>query len=73
MENLIMGYQGQEVEIIDHNGRVYGGIIEGIGCNPHRGMFIRDGFRRRFIPFSLIAALFLLSGIGRGRRRRRIF
>ena len=69
MEKLIMGYQGQEVEVIDHNGRVYRGIIEGIGMNPHRGMFIRDGFRRRFIPFFLIASLFLLGG----RRRRRIF
>ena len=71
MENLIMAYQGQEVEVIDHNGRVYRGIIEGIGTNPHRGMFIHDGFRRNFIPFFLIASLFLLSG--RGRRRRRIF
>lgn len=34
-----MEYQGQEVEVIDHNGRVYRGIIEGIGNNPHRGIF----------------------------------
>ena len=67
MENLIMQYQGQPVEIIDHNGRVYTGIIEGIGTNPHRGMFFHDGFRRRFIPFFLISSLFLLGG--RGRRR----
>lgn len=71
MENLIMEHQGQYVEVIDHNGRVCRGIIEGIGSNPHRGMFIHDGFRRTFIPFFLIASLFLLGG--RGRRRRRIF
>lgn len=63
MENLI----GQDVEVIDHNGRVFRGRIEGIGNNPHRGFFFHDGFRRSFIPFFLIASLFLLSG---GRRRR---
>jgi len=67
MENLIMGYRGQDVEVIDHNGKVYRGRIEGLGTNPHRGIYIYDGFRRSFIPFFLISSLFLLSG--RGRRR----
>jgi hypothetical protein len=68
MQNLVMRYQGQAVEIRDHNGRVHRGMLEGI--DPPRGMFIHDGFRRRFIPFFLIASIFLLSG---RRRRRRIF
>lgn len=65
MHNLVMRHRGQAVEVIERNGRVHRGIIEGV--DPRRGMFIRSGFRRRFIPFFLIAAIFLLS------RRRRIF
>ncbi|EKN67708.1 hypothetical protein M670_00316 [Schinkia azotoformans MEV2011] len=65
MHNLVMRHRGQAVEVIERNGRVHRGIIEGV--DPRGGMFIRSGFRRRFIPFFLIAAIFLLS------RRRRIF
>jgi hypothetical protein len=64
MGNLVMNYYGEPVEVIDRNGRVYRGVIDGV--NQQRGMFLRTGFRRRFIPFFLIAALFLL----RFRRRR---
>ncbi|WP_081485627.1 hypothetical protein [Bacillus methanolicus] len=65
MGNLIMRYYGQPVEVMDRYGRVHRGVIDGV--NQTRGMFIRSGFRRRFIPFFLIASIFLL------RRRRRIF
>ncbi|WP_044747759.1 hypothetical protein [Bacillus alveayuensis] len=65
MGNLVMKYRGQAVEVIDRDGRVYRGVIDGV--NQQRGMFLRTGFRRRFIPFFLIAAIFLLRG------RRRIF
>jgi hypothetical protein len=65
MGNLVMKYQGQAVEVMDRDGRVYRGVIDGV--NQQRGMFLRTGFRRRFIPFFLIAAIFLLRG------RRRIF
>ncbi|MFC3882351.1 hypothetical protein ACFOU2_01930 [Bacillus songklensis] len=61
-----MNYYGEPVEVIDRNGRVYRGVIDGV--NQQTGMFLRTGFRRRFIPFFLIAALFLLRF-----RRRRIF
>lgn len=61
----LMRYRGQAVEVIDKNGRVYRGVIDGV--NQQRGMFLRSGFRRIFIPFFLIAAIFLLRG------RRRIF
>jgi hypothetical protein len=62
-----MNYRGQPVEVIDRNGRVYRGVIDGV--NQTRGMFLRSGFfGRRFIPFFFIAAIFLLRG-----RRRRIF
>jgi hypothetical protein len=58
-------YQGEPVEVIDRNGWVHRGVIEWV--DPVRGgMFLRTGFRRRFIPFFLIAALFLLRF---GRRR----
>jgi small nuclear ribonucleoprotein (snRNP)-like protein len=65
MGNLVMKYRGQAVEVKDRNGRVYRGVIDGV--NQQRGMFLRTGFRRRFIPFFLIAAIFLSRG------RRRIF
>jgi small nuclear ribonucleoprotein (snRNP)-like protein len=65
MGNLVMKYRGQAVEVIDRDGRVYRGVIDGV--NQQRGMFLRTGFRRRSIPFFLIAAIFLLRG------RRRIF
>ncbi|WP_041089571.1 hypothetical protein [Jeotgalibacillus soli] len=66
MNNLVSRHQGQAVEIRDHTGRIHRGVIE--GTDPPRGMFIRDRFRRRrFIPFFLIASIFLLN------RRRRIF
>jgi hypothetical protein len=61
MPNLV----GESIEIMDRYGRVHRGIVEGI--DPVRGgMVLRTGFGRRFIPFFLIAALFLLRF---GRRR----
>ncbi|AIE60316.1 hypothetical protein [Bacillus methanolicus] len=66
MGNLVMRHYGQAVEVRDRFGRVHRGVIDGV--NQTRGMFIRSGFRRRrFIPFFLIASIFLL------RSRRRIF
>ena len=65
MHNLVMRYQGHAVEVRDCHGRVHRGVIE--GTDPPRGMFIRSGFSRFFIPFFLITAIFLLSS------RRRIF
>ncbi|WP_017729219.1 hypothetical protein [Halalkalibacterium ligniniphilum] len=66
MHNLIMQHYGHEVEVRDHDGRVYRGSIDGV--NQTRGMFIRDRFFRRiFIPFFLIASIFSF------RFRRRIF
>lgn len=65
MEHL-MCYQGHPVEVCGHDGRSYWGVIDGM--DPRGGIFLRDRFsRRRFIPFFLIAAIFLL------RNRRRIF
>ncbi|MFC3882366.1 hypothetical protein ACFOU2_02015 [Bacillus songklensis] len=66
MEHLVRRYQGEPVEVMDHYGRVYRGIID--GDPPPGGMMLRTRFGRRFIPFFLIAALFLLRF-----RRRRIF
>jgi len=66
MENLIRRYQGEPVEIMDRYGRVHRGVID--GDPPRGGMFLRTGFGRRFIPFFLIAAIFLSRF-----RRRRIF
>jgi hypothetical protein len=66
VQNLVRRYQGEPVEVIDRNGRVYRGVIDGV--NPQSGMFLRTGFGRRFIPFFLIAAIFLLRF-----RRRRVF
>ncbi|MFY3792096.1 hypothetical protein ACOQFO_10520 [Ureibacillus sp. MALMAid1270] len=60
-------YQGEAVEVRDRQGRVHYGEIEWI--DPRRGMFLRNRFNRRrfFIPFFLLASIFLL------RNRRRIF
>ncbi len=67
MNHLIINHFGHEVEVRDHFGRVHRGFIDGMDP-PRGGMFIRDPFfRRRFIPFFLIAAIFLR------RRRRRIY
>lgn len=66
MHQLIMQCHGEAVEIWDHHGRVYRGVIDGM--DPRGGVFLRDRFFRRvFIPFFLIAAIILL------RNRRRIF
>jgi hypothetical protein len=57
---------GREVMVMGRDGRFQRGFIDGV--DPRRGLFFRDGFRRRrFIPFFLIAAIFL------SRSRRRIF
>ena len=65
MPNSLMRFRGQPIEIRDRYGRMHRGIMDGFDP-PRRGVFIRDGFRRRrFIPFFLIAAIFS--------RRRRIF
>ena len=66
MENLIRRYQGEPVEIMDRCGRIHRGVID--SDPPRGGMFLRNGFGRRFIPFFLITAIFL-SRFG----RRRIF
>ncbi len=64
--DYLMSYRGQPVEVRDCHGRVYWGVMDGV--DPRGGIFLRDRFsRRRFIPFFLIAAIFLLS------TRRRIF
>ncbi|WP_026568304.1 hypothetical protein [Bacillus sp. UNC41MFS5] len=63
--NSLMRFMGQPIEVRDHFGRVHRGFMDGFDP-PRRGVFIRDGFRRRrFIPFFLIFAIFS--------RRRRIF
>jgi hypothetical protein len=55
MQNLV----GEPVEVIDRNGMVHRGVVEGV--DPVQGgMFLSTGFGRRFIPFFLIVALFLL-------------
>ncbi|MGX9135012.1 hypothetical protein ACWV26_11660 [Rummeliibacillus sp. JY-2-4R] len=60
-------YQGEEVEVRDCHGRVHFGVIEWVDP-PRGGMFLRTRFNRRvFLPFFLIASIFLL------RNRRRIF
>ena len=65
MINSLMRFRGQPIEIRDRYGRMHRGIMDGFDP-PRRGVFIRDGFRRRrFIPFFLIFAIFS--------RRRRIF
>jgi hypothetical protein len=63
---ILMRNMGREVIVMGRDGRMQRGFIDGV--DPRRGMFFRDGFRRRrFIPFFLIAAIFLSRG------RRRIF
>jgi uncharacterized protein YqhQ len=64
VQHLVRRYHGEPVEVIDRYGRVHRGVIDGV--NPQSGMFLRTGFGRRFIPFFLIAAIFLLRF---GRRR----
>jgi hypothetical protein len=65
LPNSLMGFRGQPIEVRNHFGRVHRGIMDGFDPS-RRGVFIRDGFRRRrFIPFFLIFAIFS--------RRRRIF
>ena len=58
MHNFIMRNQGRAVEVRDHGGRVHRGVIGRV--DPRRGVFIHNGFRRSFIPFFLIASLFLI-------------
>ena len=41
-----MRFMGQPIEIIDRDGRVHRGIMDGFDP-PRRGVFIRDQFRRR--------------------------
>ena len=60
MHHLVR-HQGRAVEVRDCHGRVHRGVMERV--DPARGIFVR----RRFIPFFLIASIFLLS------TRRRIF
>lgn len=57
MHHLVRRYQGEPVEVMDRYGRVHRGVID--GDPPPGGMVIRTGFGRRFIPFFLIAAIFL--------------
>ena len=66
MPNSLMRFRGQPIEIRDTRGGFHRGIMDGFDPR-RRGVFIRDGFRRRrrFIPFFLIFAIFF--------RRRRIF
>ena len=60
LPNPLMRFHGQPIEVRDHFGRVHRGIMDGFDPR-RRGVFIRDRFRRRsFIPFFLIASLFLL-------------
>jgi hypothetical protein len=55
-----MRFRGQPIEIRDTRGGFHRGIMDGFDPR-RRGVFIRDRFRRRsFIPFFLIASLFLL-------------
>jgi hypothetical protein len=59
MDRLAWAYQGQLVEVRGRDGRIFRGIIDGV--NQQRGMFLRTSrFRRIFIPFFLIASIFLL-------------
>jgi hypothetical protein len=64
LPNSLMRFRGQPIEIRDTRGRFHRGIMDGFDPR-RRGVFIRDGFRRRFIPSFLIFAIFF--------RRRRIF
>jgi hypothetical protein len=65
LPNSLMRFRGQPIEIRDRFGRMHRGTMDGFDPR-RRGVFIRDGFRRRrFIPSFLIFAIFF--------RRRRIF
>ena len=56
--NSFMRFMVKPIEIRDRDGRMHRGIMDGFDP-PRRGVFFRDGFRRRrFIPFFLIAAIF---------------
>jgi len=50
LPNSLMRFRGQPIEIRDTRGRFHRGIMDGFDPR-RRGVFIRDGFRRRrFIP-----------------------
>jgi ferredoxin-fold anticodon binding domain-containing protein len=55
----LVRHRGQAVEVRDIHGRVHRGVLAGV--DPARGIFISSGFARFFIPFFLIATIFLLS------------
>lgn len=61
-------YQGESVEVRDCHGKSYWGEIEWVD-RRRGGVFLRNRINRRrfFLPFFLIASIFLL------RNRRRIF
>lgn len=59
-----MRHMGRPIEVMSRDGRVFRGVMDGVDP-PRGGIFIRDGFRRFFLPFFLIAAISF--------RRRRIF
>lgn len=58
MEPFVMRNMGRRVMVRDRMGRRRTGMIDGVV--PGRGMFIRNRFRREFVPFFLIATLFLI-------------
>ncbi|MFF2754823.1 hypothetical protein ACFVR1_13865 [Psychrobacillus sp. NPDC058041] len=58
MEPFVMRNMGRRIMVRDRRGRRRIGMIDGFV--PGRGMFIRNRFRREFIPFFLIATLFLI-------------
>ncbi|EKN70480.1 hypothetical protein BAZO_01002 [Schinkia azotoformans LMG 9581] len=61
----LMRYRGEPVEVRTCDGRTYRGMID--WDPPPGGIFLRSGFRRRFIPFFAIVFVFSF------RFRRRIF
>jgi hypothetical protein len=59
MESFARRNMGRSIMVRDNFGRRHFGRIDGFV--PGRGMFVRDRFfRRRFLPFFLIASLFLI-------------
>ena len=46
--NSLMRFRGQPIEIRDRNGRMHRGIMDGFDP-PRRGVFIRDGFKKKKI------------------------
>ncbi|WP_391121900.1 hypothetical protein [Psychrobacillus sp. L3] len=58
IESFVMRNMGRRVMVRERMGRRHIGMIDGIV--PGRGMFIRNRFRRIFLPFFLIATLFLI-------------